>query len=862
MLYAASLYWLTPRCIIVAAGSALGEVIVWSLSLQKDDKSDWAPRHRIKTHYWFPGHDGSIFGTALTEIKVASEDHYPQLLLATCSDDRTIRIWNVSKVLLLAQKVDELPPEQLNEAGEVTNPADLSDLDTELSAPCITRAWGHLSRIWQVAFVESDESSEERFASVGLISVGEDATLQLWNLVVSKDELKGYSSGELRHVSTHRHHSGKNIWSFTYSRQMRQISSARSESTKWIDCATGGADGSVSMFTIDETLSGCETASPSGEGWEIEDVFSQLFIGTDIGGMSTEHIKATKRDFFRDSDFVSDHNILITTNSGHIILGTFGLLSNPGEEIGADQHPQLRDQEWRLLAHISALSSYSIVVGVPAARTGFIAGANGSVYTYNEGSVHEDTILMLEVKISSLFAQVVQAAVKVGTPTSPMKCQQLVLLVIPMKSALASLVFFEYAPGAEHSLRKQSTNVIQLEIPHGFVTSAMLCLQIGGEDNVIFLGSRSGHVIKYLIGSDRTYPIIIHPEHSQLPEIEPFQFHQDAITSFTWNRAFSATGDYLDDGYVLSTGRDSSYAVHKISLQTITRSPLPVHRVNLPFGPNIEGLYITNSHHLVFYGFKSKDFIVFDETSQTELMRIECGGAHRVWTFQPQLNTGNGNIGRFVWTKGSKINTWSGAPDSYRAIKSGGHGREIKACAVCPVALKLGIHSGSIIATGAEDTNIRLFQYRSKTGDIDQSQLNSIAIVRKHDTGIQQLQWSSDGRYLFSSGGCEEFCVWRIRSVPFTEIGVVCESTLPPVSPLLDLRIMGFEALCASVSHSETASSEEESSKFIICMVLSDSSIRVRIYSQLYEWARKLIQPYRDIFTPLPLTNRLGLCYT
>jgi len=83
---------------------------------------------------------------------------------------------------------------------------------------------------------------------------------------------------------------------------------------------------------------------------------------------------------------------------------------------------------------------------------------------------------------------------------------------------------------------------------------------------------------------------------------------------------------------------------------------------------------------------------------------------------------------------------------NHAVIRSGGHGREIKAVAVSPQG---GSRSRQLIATGAEDTDIKIFQYAEKDFACRRT-------IRKHTTGIQHLQWSHDGEYLFSSGGCEE----------------------------------------------------------------------------------------------------------
>jgi WD40 repeat protein len=150
-------------------------------------------------------------------------------------------------------------------------------------------------------------------------------------------------------------------------------------------------------------------------------------------------------------------------------------------------------------------------------------------------------------------------------------------------------------------------------------------------------------------------------------------------------------------------------------------------------------------------------------------------------------------------------------------LRSGGHGREIKAVAARPQTNHSHVlnNSCALIATGAEDTDIRIFQY-------NQNELLCRATLRKHTTGIQHLQWSDNGEYLFSSAGSEEFYIWRIRTLDaVVDIGVVCKYVYSPESEFSDLRIMSFDVTQSGTSYT-------------IAMVFSDSSIKVgsTLYSQ------------------------------
>lgn len=200
-------------------------------------------------------------------------------------------------------------------------------------------------------------------------------------------------------------------------------------------------------------------------------------------------------------------------------------------------------------------------------------------------------------------------------------------------------------------------------------------------------------------------------------------------------------------------------------------------------------------------------------------------------------------------------------------LQEGVHGREVKALAISPgiiittprirgITRSRSRSSGSgrftsqssaksllqatkiYLATGAEDTEIRVFEITSSAfSSFPRTRhTNSIFkctnIISKHTTGLQALRWSQDSKYLFSAAGCDEFFVWRITPLPLgkeigSQLGVVCEA-IAPTSEQRDLRVMDFdvkENIFCSSSNDEKEGEEEKG--YTISMVFSDSSVRV-----------------------------------
>jgi len=133
MLYSMSLY-----CSNVACGTVFSEVLVWDYT-----PSSGKLLHRLK------GHKGVIF-----RILWISKN-----LLASCSDDRTIRLW------------------------------DLKGESVEIA--CL---FGHSGRVWDFAFIPSHDL---------LVSVGEDSACILWNLKTKSllYKLCGAANKDLRRVA-------------------------------------------------------------------------------------------------------------------------------------------------------------------------------------------------------------------------------------------------------------------------------------------------------------------------------------------------------------------------------------------------------------------------------------------------------------------------------------------------------------------------------------------------------------------------------------------------------------------------------------------------------------------------------------
>lgn len=401
ILYSAHLIWESKNSVLVAAGTVFGEIVVWQCPVST---------LRCQVLHTFTGHEGSIFGVNISPI-VSCRGGNPTRLLTSCSDDRTIRVWELN----LGGEVDgtrlhALVARETGFGGSVEQ--------GETSSKCLAMVMGHASRIWSVKFLVTD-------SSVSVLSFGEDATTQYWALEHSK----------LTHLNTFVYNTGKHLWS-----------KALLLDGDHTIVATGGADSKISLFGISEPASKNGMGSSSTQAlqngsipyaamlsrsWDLEEILTGLPSASiaerertiDLAGnghlahqslnineplkdsnafpsaveypppeMSESHfvntkpaenkpakkpkLKKTPKDALNRYAFVSENQVLVTTTFGRVLLGEIGTCITWKELDIPDS--------WR-----KDLRSYSIIQSVSAIGIAFLGTANGKIFSYQKGIIQE-----------------------------------------------------------------------------------------------------------------------------------------------------------------------------------------------------------------------------------------------------------------------------------------------------------------------------------------------------------------------------------------------------------------------------------------------------------------------------------------
>lgn len=811
ILYSGNFFWASKDCVLVAAGTVFGEILVWKCHLDESPEGN----QNSKVLFVFTGHEGSIFGVHISpEIQTAKGETLR--LLASCSDDRTIRVWNITEKQEHVRQEYETHISDARETGFGKNVEVTADNDG--SARCMATVMGHISRIWQVEFPQVQALSQVSDV-VELYSFGEDATAQKWHLCLGP-------TAKLTHQSTFSNHSGKHIWSHA----------TASTTSGELLVATGGADGKIALIgaglrhfssvASSDDQSSTDDAIDRGKAvsWSLADVTQsyQRTISLERGSDDIPKSQVTApqsakpknaREGFNRYTFVSDKRLLAATNSGRVFAGTF-------EDTGTMTWAELN-----LPDEIGQIVFSHALLGTSGANPmAFIGTTSGDIYYFDElGAPSLQLLTKIDGKVAQIFclsdatkSHVKEGGEAPGQNDSPVVAHggsRLEILVTTLRSTQAAIV--------QVNTDDLTTKQLEVTLEPGFMVTAAAFSQ-----GYLVIGSRKGTVAVFHKLGDDKYSLLF----TFVVQIN------EAITSILPLRS---RGDQSHN-YVLSTCRDGKYRIHEIitagrGQTAAAASAVLLHEAQPPFVSSIEGAWFSDSggdgtdtktttkttktRDLMLCGFRSHNLVVWNETHRHEVATVDCGGASRSYAWTPRAGLAGGF--RFVFTKAGHMRVFSQARDPHATLKSGGHGREIKTVSVSG--------SGRLVATAAEDTVIRIWEYVKEGEDSDgigigngQKRLRCVAALEKHAAGIQALKWHGD-EHLFSSAGNEEFFVWKISrldSDDFAGLAVVCEAVFPDRTEVGDARITDFDV------------AYDASDGLRISMALSNSTLQTYAYTK------------------------------
>lgn len=796
ILYSAQVRWTPGGEVLVAAGTVFGEIIVWKCRVAGGgvDFDEAA----VEVLHVFTGHEGSIFGVDFSpEVMIDPRTREVSRLLVSCSDDRTIRVWNVSDTGTGREK--SLADGAFTEAretgfGENSTTTELEAMANHHSAKALAVAMGHVSRIWSVRFSPQsvNTSSEETVQSLALYSFGEDATAQKWRLQFDEKSETTASSehntgltASLTHEVTFHNHDGKHIWSSAL--HFPAPSSPRKELL-----ATGGSDGKIQL--IEESL-----ARSGGDA-------DSSMLNTDPPPTSSTHLtEQMDSPAHRPADsslaeseplqmygLLSEKSVVATTASGRILTGSLGASGVSWKEVSVPK--PIRDD----------LRKYQIVRSAGSDVT-LIGSPSGQLYIYSNDIIRP--VVKLPRKIAEIFALPLEDFH--GLRFCEAVPGQVPIIVTTMGSPEVRLMLLD--PATEALVLHEAS----IELEKGFIpTAAGIC------QDILIFGSRIGALSLHRL--DQSGGGFRQVAHASRPG------SKDAVSGIVPLPAKPS----LPCPYFLTTSRDGRYRIYETATQACGSDDAVTlhlrHEAIPPLGPIIESGFFTTTTadpgskpQLILCGFRSREFVVWNETTQQELASVECGGGHRAFTYH--VDAASPGRLSFIWTKASRTCVYAQDGVTKRSLKPGGHGREIKAAAAS--------EQGGFLATGGEDTNIRIWRVDGGGGAGKGAGLSCLAVVERHTAGIQCLRWAG-GNYLVSSSGGEELFVWRVAWLghsAYEGIAVLCEGTYPDKTRDGDLRIMSFDV---QLMDPVRGADKKRGEVLCLSLVLSNSTLKTYRYSK------------------------------
>ncbi|CAI7587097.1 unnamed protein product [Penicillium glandicola] len=752
ILYSADVIALSSSHILIAAGTVFGEIIVWSCFLNKDRSHKANAVGSI--HHFFTGHDGSIFDVRISPQILSLNGGQSGRLLASCSDDRTVRIWDISDC---EHKTAQDPSAYSTDGFELRStgfgPVEEGE-ESVGSESCVVQAFAHAARIWGVHFRAIKNNNQTH---MGLVSRGEDCTCVLWDLSWHSSSA-GTTDYHLNQTSSIQTHIGKHIWSLDLCR-------IGSETVVY----TGGADGALKSFPIEEN----------------DD--EHLGTGPDASLQQTHglQVKAKKKSYTANGAkvfaFVAQDCLLCTSTQGQVQLGYVS--------------PEGTDITWETLSEIPDLSSFATMSALPQMGLAFIGNSRGLFRLYNHAT--KSIIDIADVGNRPLGSFFLQTHSSKLDPLNPSK--KIAFLVCYPTGEEITLVTVS-GWNSDHPSAETTT----FSLPSTFVVCSASLIFDG---QYLIIGSKLGALAIY--NTSEAEPVLV----NRRVHGREFVNHINVVTSVT-------TSDNTKSDFVLTCGRDGAYCLHELQLcgsGTDALSIQTVHRTASLTGGNIEGAYFDKgTGDFMLYGFRSQDFILRNESKLTDIVCIASGGSRRGWDFIPGDKNSNA---LFMWKDGVSLMTTRVRAGASTLLRAGGHGREIKAMDVFnPTG-----GERPLFATGAEDTTVRIFTPTSSLAASPWGSFECLRVLDTHKSGIQQVTWSKDGRYLFTSAAYEEFFVWKVRAIPIFGVATKLIAASPKDDVHSDLRIPSFDMVEVEEVDGELG--------FLLCLALSNSVFKIFHFS-------------------------------
>ncbi|XP_051508507.1 WD repeat-containing protein 6 [Myxocyprinus asiaticus] len=203
-------------------------------------------------------------------------------------------------------------------------------------------------------------------------------------------------------------------------------------------------------------------------------------------------------------------------------------------------------------------------------------------------------------------------------------------------------------------------------------------------------------------------------------------------------------------------------------------------KINIEMGVGGENESVAEARY-VMAGFHSVSFVIWDPHRQEKLLSVACGGGHRSWVYRPPIHTHSDTHthtlgqGTLVFIKQGAVMAshsleFRGTDLNGHTLKEGLHGRGIGCVCRLGSVTKGGSELWEVLVTGGEDTTVSVLAVEPKSETVKVlavltdhiSNVRTLGAVRRGESNESGKDSSSISSLVFSAGGRAQLQCYRL----------------------------------------------------------------------------------------------------
>ncbi|KAJ1909087.1 WD repeat-containing protein 6 [Tieghemiomyces parasiticus] len=724
IVYSARFFGRTRASLRVAVGTVFNQALVWDVGTARQgyDPTGHTPVI-MSVRHTLVGHEGVIF-----RLRFSRDGN----TLATVSDDRTIRLWELN-------------------APSTCTPA--------------TTLYGHTARVWDCQILDDV-----------LVSIAEDTACRVWSF--NPAQFRKDTDDEPRPLAHWRGHRGKSVWSLA-------INPSRTVA------ATGGGDGGVRLWPLGDIRRAARTDESTLQTMNLPPLVAYAVADHSMAKPRADFIRnfaylgdhrivaATHYGYLLHYDYRNGlyHQLhydpelagyaMIDASSSNGQVAVCGSINGCILAVSIPTYPANADS-----ATVSVVPPFAPLSLRVATTQIFDVQVHtdpaDSRYLHIFATVLNKPIKWLQLDLRSPSEPVLRHAFDLVLPTATLPtcfhwaANRQILLAGSREGALVAydVPAFSRGPATSEKYEPLSLHpLLNLRRLHGKDT--LTCLHVPSVPNPlgpdrqlrVYSGGRDGVVRQLDLSFTPGHLAAASPNHSPSP-VDPHLLVVDATVPVRQLLVHTAAGHPV---------------TARISL---------VHQERVTKGW-IEGLTAVDGQLLISV-FYRKRFVVVNGTHHYDQLAIPCGGGHRRWYFR----TADAALDRaaFVFLRRQQVVAHFAPDRPARAtlvdepvVQPAFHGREVRCLAFAPstlVVLPGETHGATrLLAAGGEDGVLSLSRVGPASATTaSRDAFRVLATVRRHNSVLKALAWAPCSvlnpatHYLYTAGGHQELRCWAVHA--------------------------------------------------------------------------------------------------